>query len=286
MEARKESTWYCLLPQYRSEVCVFWPGQLYWLRCSKGSQCTHGNFSSERFLASLGQESLQNWAFGKNKNSIIYNIIYLYVYVTLHCVIIPKAGEQSPTPYIHSGYYLRANSHQEDHWEHEAEPGHLSREITASHCIPAAGGTLLAQRAHCFGSSSEVPWHTSLVPPAPLPEQPHTRKPSHSVQPTAPLAQRVTPAAHRAQGPLSDAGINSPCPQSSGFAWELQSLLSTRQVSEQFWFQPEEGPITYTNTPFAPWISLCFGLYNCHMWHWDWALFCRLHICTTLLLCW
>lgn len=52
------------------------------------------------------------------------------------------------------------------------------------HWIPAAGETLLAQRAHCFGSSSEVPWNTNLVPPAALLEHPHTEKPSHGVEPT------------------------------------------------------------------------------------------------------
>lgn len=109
--------------------------------------------------------------------------MYVYVDIILHYIINPKVREQSPTPYIHLGYYyLRANSHQQHHWEHEAEPGHLPGEIKA----PIA---FLLLEKHSFGSSSEVPWHTTLVPPAPLPGAPTHKEtlprcPTHS--PTGP----------------------------------------------------------------------------------------------------
>lgn len=57
--------------------------------------------------------------------------MYVYVYIILHCVIIPKAREQSPTSYIHLEYYLRTNSHQQYHWENKAGPGHISGGIAA-----------------------------------------------------------------------------------------------------------------------------------------------------------
>lgn len=57
--------------------------------------------------------------------------VCIYVYLILHCVIIPKVREQSPTPHIHLEYYLRTNSHQQHPWEQETEPGHISGRFTA-----------------------------------------------------------------------------------------------------------------------------------------------------------
>lgn len=177
--------------------------------------------------------------------------MYVYVYIILHCVITPKAGEQSPTPYVYLEYYLRNNSNNITGSMRQALA--TSQGNHSSHCTPAAWETLLAQRAHCFGSSSELPWHTNLVPPAPLPGTPIHKEtfPQCNPQPHWPRGWHQA-AAHSAQEALRDGGINSPCPQSSGLAWELRSLLSTRHLSEQLWFQPEKGTITYTSTPFAP----------------------------------
>lgn len=268
MEAKRESTWHCLLPQYRSEVCVFWPGQLCSLRCNKDSQCTHGNFSSERFLASPGQESLRNWAFGKNKNSIIYNIIYICMYMILYHH--PKSKRAEPHSIHPLGILLKNQFPPTTSLVAWGRAWPSLRGNYSPHCIPAAGETLVAQTAHCFGSSSEVPWHTSLVPPALLPGTPNMQGSLPTV--SNPQPQRGTPGCSP-QEPLNSGGINSACSQSPGFACELRSLLSTRHVSERSWFQPAEGSATYTKYP------ICTLQFHCALVFttltrgiWDWAL--------------
>lgn len=118
MEVKKENIHYCLLPQYRSEVCAFSPGQLYWLRCNRGSQCTRGNFSSEMFLVSLGQESLQNWAFGKRARPIFS-----------YC---PKSNRTES--HFMLGYCLRTESHQQHHLRAQSRAWLPSRGMTGQSC--------------------------------------------------------------------------------------------------------------------------------------------------------
>lgn len=226
MEARKESTRHSLLPQYRSEVCVFWPGQLYWLRCNKGSQCTHGNFSSERFLACLGQESLQNWAFGKNKNSIIYNIICICVciyYITLYCH--PKSKRAEPHSILLLGVLLK------DQFPPTWSLGAMRQGLAASQ------GKLRPPWHFCCwrstsGTESSLLWEQLWRA---LAHQPSTT----SSPPGTPPHKKTFPgcATHWHRGCSSQCsgtserwGKNSPCPLSSGFAWQLQSLLSTRNI--------------------------------------------------------
>lgn len=124
----------------------------------------------------------------------------MYVRICIYYItLLSSQKQESLTPYIHLGYYLRTNSHQQHHWEHEAGPGHVSGGITApiafllleKHCWHRE---LIALEAalKCLGT---LTYHHQL----PSLEHPHTRKPSHGVQPTAPLAQRAT------------SGCSSPC---------------------------------------------------------------------------
>lgn len=100
----------------------------------------------------------------------LFRIFYVsvYVYIILHCIVIPKAKSRAPLHLL--GVLIKDQFPPTSSLGamRQRLPGHLSGEITASMAF-------LLQEA------------------------------------------------------LRD-GENSPCPQSSGFAWQLQSLLSTRHV--------------------------------------------------------